>query len=98
MLNNASRSRSAVGRIACDFGVASVRPRRRPPTTRITGPAGATDAGRTRGRARHGGRGSRGELVSLHALASPRAWIHWPSGEAAAALPPALAVHGVRRG
>ena len=28
MLNSASRSRSAVGRIACDFGAASVRPRK----------------------------------------------------------------------
>ena len=36
MLNSASRSRSAVGRIACDFGAASTRPRSRPPTMRIS--------------------------------------------------------------
>ena len=36
MLNSASRSRSAVGRTACDFGAASARPRRRPPTMRIS--------------------------------------------------------------
>src|SRR5215472_3787071 len=36
MLNSDSRSRSAVGRIVEDFGLVSVRPRSRPPTTRIT--------------------------------------------------------------
>src|SRR5579859_1378750 len=36
ILNSDSRSRSAVGRIACDAGAASVRPRKRPPTTRIS--------------------------------------------------------------
>ena len=36
MLNSDSRSRSAVGRIACDFGAASARPRNRPPTMRIS--------------------------------------------------------------
>src|SRR2546421_6634294 len=30
-----SRNRSAVGRIACDFGAARARPRSRPPTMRI---------------------------------------------------------------
>ena len=39
MLNSDSRSRSAVGRIACDFGAASVRPRKRPPTIRISAAA-----------------------------------------------------------
>src|SRR5262249_23088265 len=34
MLNSASRSRSAVGLMACDFGAASARPRNRPPTNR----------------------------------------------------------------
>src|SRR5271169_4105333 len=36
MLNSDSRSRSAVGRIALDFGPASGRPRNRPPTMRIS--------------------------------------------------------------
>ncbi len=40
ILNSDSRSRSAVGRIACDFGPASARPRSRPPTTRISAPRG----------------------------------------------------------
>src|SRR5215470_20398560 len=35
MLNSDSRSRSAVGRIACEWGEARVRPPRRPPTMRI---------------------------------------------------------------
>src|SRR5215470_17738923 len=35
MLNSDSRNRSAVGRIACERGDASVRPPRRPPTMRI---------------------------------------------------------------
>ena len=38
MLNSDSRKRSAVGRIACDFGAAMFRPRNRPPTIRISGP------------------------------------------------------------
>src|SRR5262245_16995724 len=38
MLNSDSRSRSAVGRIACERGEASVRPPRRPPTMRISAP------------------------------------------------------------
>src|ERR1700721_3051948 len=57
MLNSASRSRSAVGGIDCDFGAASARPRSLPPTTRISG--GLWDdcaAGRPRDRANGGGR------------------------------------------
>ncbi len=55
MLNSASRSRSAVGRTACDFGAASARPRQRPPTMRISVPcrraAGDCAAARCRERA-----------------------------------------------
>jgi len=36
MLNTDSRSRSLVGRIACVFGAARLRPRSRPPTMRIS--------------------------------------------------------------
>ena len=57
MLNSDSRSRSAVGRIAADFGPASVRPRRRPPTTRISGAVAAGAARRRRGPAHVGGDG-----------------------------------------
>src|SRR6187551_2106940 len=53
MLNSASRSRSAVGRIACDLGADSVRPRSLPPTMRISDPAGL-----------YGGDGHRGAAVS----------------------------------
>src|SRR3954452_23694844 len=35
MLNSDSRKRSAVGRMACDFGAARARPRSRPPTILI---------------------------------------------------------------
>src|SRR5689334_13989846 len=35
MLNKDSRSRFAVGRMPCDFGAASARPRNRPPTILI---------------------------------------------------------------
>src|SRR6058998_3496146 len=38
MLNRDTRSLSAVGRIACERGDASVRPPRRPPTMRISFP------------------------------------------------------------
>src|ERR1700748_986159 len=46
MLNSASRSRSAVGRIACDFGASSVPRPTLPQTLRISGPAGLCADGR----------------------------------------------------
>src|SRR5882672_1179067 len=51
MLNSDSLKRSAVGRIACDFGAkdlgaASVRPRNLPPTMRISDPAYGEDVAR----------------------------------------------------
>src|SRR5262249_7225176 len=48
MLNSASRNRSAVGRIACDLGAASARPRKRPPTMRISAARRARRARRPR--------------------------------------------------
>ena len=46
MLNSDSRSRSAVGLIACDVGAASRRPRKRPPTMRISASCPAGTGGR----------------------------------------------------
>src|SRR5262249_55789705 len=48
MLNRDSRSRSAVGRIACERGDASVRPPRRPPTMRISFSCGGSGGGASR--------------------------------------------------
>src|ERR1700733_480468 len=48
ILNSASRRRSAVGRMAFDFGAVMARPRSAPPTTRITSLAGAVGADRRR--------------------------------------------------
>src|SRR5262249_31010442 len=45
MLNSDSRSRSAVGRIACERGTASARPPRRPPTIRISDACRETGGG-----------------------------------------------------
>src|SRR5579871_6712455 len=67
ILNSDSRSRSAVGRIACDAGAASVRPRKRPPTTRISP---ASPLRRTRTRRAVGRDTAAAALFALHLSAA----------------------------
>src|SRR5215467_6678634 len=64
-----SRNRSAVGRIACDFGASSARPRNRPPTMRISGLAGLC---RDDARDRDAAPASRCDLADPHDHASAR--------------------------
>ena len=82
MLNRLSRSRSAVGRIACDPGAASLRPRNLPPTIRISAACGE------RGGGVHGG--SPAAKAPARRYARPRMGPQGARGPAEAGVKPAL--------